>query len=324
MNANYSSKARLGKMAIRGCKWIAAVLLIMACSLVGGTAPVELGAPTLPQSEITFKLSIPQNTPGGALIQINLLDEVTGLPYNKQSMTMQVLDAHHYQVTLRAAVGSVIKYRYTRVFDGLPILEHTPGGQPVRYRMYYVDGPGEVSDIVSRWSDTLPEGGQGRLVGKALDAESGQPVPNLMVTAGGVQVFTAANGEFRIEGLPPGTHQVTGYAVDGSYRPFKQGALVAENAATPVNIQANPAPLVVVRFNVSVPEETVPTVPVRLAGNLVQLGNTFSDWGGGTSTLAGRMPVMEALGGGKYEIQMILTAGTYLRYKYTMGDGFWN
>jgi hypothetical protein len=65
-------------------------------------------------------------------------------------------------------------------------------------------------------------------------------------------------------------------------------------------------------------------VPLRLAGNLLQLGNTFSDLRGGLSTVADRMPVLSPLPDGRYTVSLFLPAGADIEYKYTLGDGFWN
>ena len=65
-------------------------------------------------------------------------------------------------------------------------------------------------------------------------------------------------------------------------------------------------------------------MPLRLAGNLLQLGNTFSDLRGGLSTVADRMPVLTPLPDGRYSVSLFLPAGADIEYKYTLGDGFWN
>lgn len=156
------------------------------------------------------------------------------------------------------------------------------------------------------------------------DATTGQPVPNLLIAAGGVQTLTAWDGAFHIEGLPVGTHNLVAYALDGTYHTFQQGAIVAENASTPAEFSVMPTTLVDVTFRLSVPEDTIPAIPVRIAGNLYQFGNTFANLNGGMSVPAARMPVMAFQADGQYSLTMKLPAGTFLRYKYTLGDGFWN
>jgi hypothetical protein len=89
-------------------------------------------------------------------------------------------------------------------------------------------------------------------------------------------------------------------------------------------ISMTPAQMVNVTFTLSVPADTIQNTPIRLAGNLYQLGNTFSDLLGGLSTVATRMPVFSPQPDGSLNLSMILPAGSDIRYKYTLGDGFWN
>ena len=190
--------------------------------------------------------------------------------------------------------------------------------------MYYVDGPALVSDVVSRWEDTPALVPTGRIVGEALNINNGVPIPNLMVVAGGIRTMTASDGSFVLDGLSEGKHFIIGYALDGSYRTFKQEAIVKSASATPASLQLTPNNFVDVTFNVRAPESTTAGVPLRFAGNLLQFGNTFADLNGGVSTLAARMPVLEQLDESTYTVTLSLPAGSDLRYKYTLGDGFWN
>jgi hypothetical protein len=325
-----TSMSRLARLTL-------AVLVFLAgpaCSLsllewpfpAASTATPGMIVPTstpFPAAQVTFEVALPAPLSGGETLAVSLLDEVTGLSFNAANYSMQARDAQTYTVTLPLAVGSVAKYRYILI-GGAQTLEATSWGLPVRYRMYHVTGPGLVSDIVSAWSGRPFTGSAGQVQGRVLNADTGSPLPNILVTAGGVQSLTDSSGRFNLWGLPPGTHNVTAYALDGAFTSFQQGAQVAANLVTPVELRLKPAPLVNVIFSVSVPKNTIPGAPVRLAGNLLQLGNTFADLNGGLSTTANRMPVLSRQADGRYSASVYLPAGTDLRYKYTLGDGFWN
>ena len=157
-----------------------------------------------------------------------------------------------------------------------------------------------------------------------MNQDTAAPIPGILVSAGGAQMLTDSAGRFELDGFRGGDHNLVAYALDGAYQTFQQGATVAENQSTPVQIQMKPAQMVNVIFTVAVPESTQRGVPLRLAGNLLQLGNTFSDLQGGLSTVADRMPVLSPLADGRYSVSLFLPAGAHVEYKYTLGDGFWN
>ena len=302
--------------------------LLVGCNFpaIKSSSSNELNLP--PQTElqhtmITFGVSIAQPIPAGDSIYLNLLDEVTGLSFNAHKYILQADNALHYSVTLPFTIGKVLKYRYSR--EGSVIVnEHLYNDRPVRYRLYDVEGPATVQDIISRWTDTQYQGPTGRIMGEAVDDATGEPVQNLLVAAGGEQAFTLADGSFLLEGLPPGNHNLVFYALDGGYHIYQQGAVVGVNATTPVSIELNPAKLVTVIFTVRVPADTPAEAPIRLAGSLYQLGNTFADLSGGVSSLASRMPTLGKLADGRYMVTLNLPAGTYIEYKYTLGDGLWS
>jgi hypothetical protein len=272
---------------------------------------------------VMFYVEVPVDSPENETILLSILDEVTGLALNTTRHPMKLAENGKYVIGLTFPVGTTVKYRYSRQ-GGILAEEHTTDGRAVRYRMYQADAPGEVHDVVARWNDTRFTGSTGRLTGTITDAATSNPIPGLIISAGGAQAITTGDGNFLIEGLPPGTHNLVAYSPDGAYRTFQHGAVVAKESNTEAAIQLQPAKKVDVTFILNVPENTPPIVPIRIAGNLHQLGNTFADLSGGVSTLAARMPNLTALPDGTYGLILGLPAGANLEYKYTLGDGFWN
>ena len=313
------------------------ILLLNACSLSlfqipGGNSPTNTPAvptpagptPTVePSAAITFHVAIPSPLLAGETLALSIVDEVTGLALNAIPFSMQGMDSLHYSVTIPFTLGSVLKYRYVRQ-NLISIPEDDAFDRQVRYRMYSVTGPGTVEDVVASWSDSLFAGPVGRLSGKLLDASDNTPIPNILVDVDGRQVLSDSNGVFNFENIPVGTHNLVAYALDGMYQVFQQGAKVDAGLNTPVAISLVPAALVNVIFTVTAPANTVQNAPVRMAGNLYELGNTFGDLDGGLSTVATRMPVLTPTPEGRYSLSLMLPAGADIRYKYTMGDGFWN
>ena len=290
--------------------------------------------PPLAMTLVSFRVEIPENTPPGEAIYLNLLDEVTGLALNANLTQMQPIpsteefttagESKFYALTLPFSIGSVVQYRYERQADSIRVAEHLSDGSAVRYRLYHVLGQGSVDDVISRWTDTDYVSQSGRITGSAMDNLTGVPIPNLLVTAGGAQTFTTSDGSFLFEGLPPGVHNLVAFSMDGAYRTFQQGALVAVDSTTPAQLIMKPNEFIKVVFVVDVPENTPPIIPLRFAGNLYQLGNTFATLLGGMSGMPTNMPTLEPLPDGRYTLTLNLPVGADIRYKYTLGDGFWN
>jgi hypothetical protein len=273
--------------------------------------------------EVEFNVSIPADSPTNVNLGLDVLDEVTGLALNILRYSMERIDNSHFVIRIPFTVGSVIKYRYT-IESSPPIMESSPNGKPVRYRLYYVNSPGRVNDIVSTWNNQSYSGETGRLQGQVIDGVSLLPIPGLMVVMGGIRTFTASDGSFLIEGLIPGTHNLVVYSLDGFYAPFLQEAVIAASATTPAPIQLSPCNKIKVVFSVKPPVEHVSGVPIRLVGNIPILGNLFGDFEGGMNVLASRAPLMVEQSDGSYSLSLELPIGLDLEYKYTLGDGFWN
>ena len=305
-------------------------LLLQSCTLsLFETPPSQPPIPAGPTStpypvaQTTFIVTLPEALQPNESLAISVLDEVTGLPWNETQYPMSPRDTLTYTATLPIPHNSVVKYRYVRR-GASQVVEDTSLRSVLRYRLHYSAGPAEVRDIIADWGDKNFSRPLGSILGQVFNTDTGSPLPNLLVTAGGVRHVTDSLGRFELTGLPVGTHNLVVYSMDGMYQPFQQGAVVAEGKPTIVDLRVKPSRLVNVTFIVSIPQDTVPGVPVRIAGNLLQFGNTFADLQGGVSVVADRMPIMSLQADGRYALTMSLPAGTYLQYKYTLGDGFWN
>lgn len=276
-----------------------------------------------PIAQTTFVVTLPEPLQANETLVIVVMDEVTGLTLNAQQYPMSPRDTLTYTATLPIVFNSIVKYRYIRQGPAL-VFEDTSLGTAIRYRLHLANGPSEVRDIIADWGDKSYTRPTGSILGQIYNSDTNTPLPNILVSAGGVQYITDSLGRFELSGLPVGTHQLVAYSLDGLYLPFQQGAVVAENTATLVDLRIKPSRLVNVTFLVSIPPDTVPGVPVRLAGNILQLGNTFADLSGGISTVADRMPILNLQSDGRYAVTLGLPVGTYIQYKYSLGDGFWN
>ena len=310
-------------LLLNGCTF--SLLDIPGLNAPSATPSLLSGPTTTPQpsAAVTFRVTLPSALLSGETLYLSVVDEITGLGLNATTYAMQGMDTLHYSVAIPFAMNSIVKYRYIRQ-GTIPFLEDDSFDKPVRYRMYNVTGPGTVDDVVASWSDSLFSSPFGRLTGQVVDSTNNSPIPNILISTGGQQTLTDSTGSFVIENLPVGTHNLVAYAIDGSFQTFQQGARVEGGLRTPVSLALIPAQMVNVIFTLSVPANSIQNAPIRLAGNLYQLGNTFGDLDGGLSTVTTRMPMLSPLQDGRSTLSLMLPAGADIRYKYTLGDGFWN
>jgi hypothetical protein len=276
-----------------------------------------------PESLISFRVRLQEQLSPGDSIYLTILDEVTGLALNPTHYILEAEDSVTYSVILPFRLQSTLKYRYTRAGDRV-VQEHFSDGSAVRYRILKIDGPTVVNDVISRWTDTSYSGPVGRVHGQVTNGETGSPAANILIAIGGAHTFSAYDGTFSLDGLPPGIHNLAAYSIDGSFKVYQQGASIAADSATPAQIKLTPSRFVKVDFIVSIPDLPLPSYQVKLAGNLFQTGNTFADLKGGVSMLPSRMPPLVPLDDGRFFIRLELPTGADFRYKYTLGDGFWN
>ena len=304
------------------------IFLSSACSSLidstNGPTPVPVPSPTpLPAAEVVFNVLPPEGTSNGADLALVLLDEITSLVHHTTIFPMKRSADGHWQVRLTPPVGSLLRYRYIR---NKPSLAHevTTLGDTILYRVAHIPGPTQIDDIIASWSDISYQGQVGRITGRVQDSNTGEALSEILVSAAGMTDFTDGEGYFRLDGLPPGLHSLVALAPDGSYQTAQQGAVVAAESMTPVELTLHPAKAVQITFEVIVPSDTIPGTPVRIAGNLQQLGNRFSALEDGISVTNSQMPQLALIDPTHYLTVITLYAGTDFRYKYTLGDGLWN
>ncbi len=304
--------------------------LVSGCSLAdifsGSSGPTPRPIPTatpLPAAEVVFSVAPPADTTSKSDLALVVVDEVTGLDYNTVTHEMKRQKDGHWEVHLAVPVGSVLHYRYTRQSPS-PADEADTMGNPIEYRLAKIDGPTRIDDVIATWSDTAYQGPVGRIIGQLTDQADGSPLAEMIVAVAGVRTFSDGEGNFRIEGLQPGLHQLVVISPTGAYLSVQQGTLIAADSTTPVALQLSAAQRVQVTFEISVPDDTIPGTPLRIAGNVQQMGDIFSPLSGGVNLSVAKMPEALLVTPTDYISVVTLYSGTDLRYKYTLGDGFWN
>lgn len=300
-------------MTLRKILPLGLILLLAACSQ-SAERPLSSYAPP-PDVEVHFTVLVPQGTPDED-IQLSIVDAVTGIAFNPRRYTMQPAGENGYAVSISVPFGSLLTYRYVRQGDATTF-ETAATGAAISYRELLVNRTNMSSnDLVAAWSDLPSQVVAGQISGQVTDAESGAPIGGLNVSASGLHTTTDAEGIYILGGLIQGQHNLVISSPDGAYVSFQQAALVAEDMDTPAHIQMHRAEMLSVTFSLALPEDSVPSVPIYLVGNLAQLGS-------GASSPA-ELPRLQPGAEGRYTLTLLLPAGVDIRYKYTLGDGFWN
>jgi hypothetical protein len=311
------------------------VLLLSACDLIQPVVedlnpiptavPTSTPAPTataLPATGVQFTARVPANTPPGTSVALVLVDEVTGNGLNDQKITMGVAGTNQWSVIVNLPLGALVKYKY--IHEGQATApEAGPDSAEVRYRTLRVTQSARVDDTVAGWTDAaMPAGGPlGSLTGVVRNFTTGLGVPGLIVSAGGQQTLTTWDGSYAFPALPHGTQRVTVFAPDGAWTTDEGATVINAPFGAFVDLGVNPARPVNVTFVVSIPPGADARAPLRLAGNVLQLGNTFAT---AQPVLADRLVSLVRQADGRWAVTVPLYEGMDVRYRYTLGDGFWN
>ncbi len=303
-----------------------AVLLLSGCQLLFTGGNYDGNPDVITKAQIVFTVNPLKPLADGETLELVIVDEVTGLPFHQERIVMNQMADGFFGTVYEARIGSLLTYLFFKVRpDGTRVPEVAADGQPIRYRMYQVSVPGISSETIAGWEDDSPDVREaGYIQGRVVHSDSGDPLGDILVSAGGVQTVSDADGNFIIFPLPPGVQNLTAASMTGLYLPAQATAEIASGKVTPAELSMIPTTFREVTFNVQVPADTVEGAPIRIAGNLTQLGNTFSDIGGGMSGDTRQMPVLAQQNDASYSTTMILPAGVDIRYKYTLGDGFFN
>lgn len=274
-------------------------------------------------AEVVFEATLPQALAANTTLQLEILDEISCLNFNPTRYDMSLKGESTYYVRLPLPIDSIVKYRY--ILNTSPATsEKDMEGNDILYRMVKISDPVVVQDTVANWENAASTSAKGVLSGYIVDATNNIPLPSVLVTIAGKQTYTATDGSFTIENVPVGEHAMLAYHPSGAYQVFQQKAVIADGAQTPAVFGMQPAQYVNVSFHVDTPDNTVKGAPLRLLGNLLQLGNTFSELNASCSVLASQAPIMSYQEDGSYLLTLQLPVGMDIRYKYSLGDGFWN
>jgi hypothetical protein len=308
-------------------------LVLSGCEVVRGVAPFFLATaatavptntpyPTpTPQPSVNtnFTVTAPANTPAGSSIILYLPDLVGGTA--NKTVILSSLGNNVWAGSVTAPLGSLLRYRYMRVTGSQAVGELRPDGGTIIYRTALVTGTAPITDTIASWSDTPFLGDKGRILGIVRDVSSNQGIPGLIVSGGGQQTVTGFDGEYvlwNVQANVPTT--VTVIAPDGSFRAAMNSTSAPANDTVNLDFGLAAARTVKITFVVAPPTDSPVGAPLRVVGNVLQLGDIFTMGAAGSTTVAQRTVQMAPLPDGRWAAAVFLYEGTDLRYKYTLGS----
>jgi hypothetical protein len=181
-------------------------LIITACGI-----PVNPGVDSsqskTDQAEVLFQVTLPPPLEPNPQYFLEVVDEVTGLPFNPTRYPLSQIDPTHYLARIPFNVGSIIKYRYIRM-TGIPRVEYNARKEQVRYRLHQIMAPAILEDTIAGWEDFQYAGPKGNLEGTLTTTEN-IPIPNALIIAGGDRTFTNSEGHFKLFDLPAGMQNLS-------------------------------------------------------------------------------------------------------------------
>jgi len=303
------------------------LILITSCSSFQ-EAPIKVDdfittEENYPKAEVVFQVKIPTPLNADEKINLEIIDEVTGILLNPTRYEMAQQSGTDFFIRLPLTIGTKVKYRFLRN-GAQTFFEYNTQRQIVRYRVAYINGPLLLQDSVAGWADQPYDGPVGRIRGQLIDKSNNSPIPNMAIYAAGLQTLSSSDGTFILEGLPPWTHNVVIASLDGAFETFQQGAAIAEEATTPIRVSLQKRPLVEATFIVKLPAGFSTNLPLRLASNFYSLGFMEDYHGSNPRTLSSNLPIFTKNTNNQYVLSVMLPAGSDIRYKFTLGDGFWN
>lgn len=272
--------------------------------------------------QVTFSVQSPKTSFDSFQLALDILDDLSGYKDNINRYPMQSKGDNRFEVSVLLDKGFDYRYRYV-IVDPSEVVETQLSGQPVDLRMVIADDELQVNDVISNWSPSEVTGPVGTISGHLKDYKTQKGIPDLLITVAGKHTFTNMSGFFRFENVPEGTHNLVAYAVDGRYAPMQQRANVSANINTRVDTRLIPLEKVKFQFQVKPSNETV-GVPIRLAGNFVGLGAQYEANFSKSGSIASLMPLLNQVESENYTLDLELYAGSAFRYRYTIGNGYFN
>ncbi len=283
--------------------------------------PCEPSPTRLPTREVIFGVQVPDNTPDDEVVHL-LLQSPESFYWHAHLPMTEVAEGV-WTIAAQVEEGGLLRYTYDRC-DGIDwstflSSRESAGELPIEGRLLLVtDELEEVNDVVRAWADLPAEPPSGDVVGSLTDAETGLPVIDATVSAGGTYTGSHFDGSFVLRDLAPGEQRVTVRDGFGRYLPAHVVVTVPADGEVTAALQLEPAAVVPVLFDVTFPPDTPADARIGIFGDARPLGGRETTRPGLPHPAL--TPLLEEVAPGRARLQVELREGQYVEYVLTLGS----
>ena len=305
---------------------ILSAILLSSCALDSPISAAEVPTRIAPeQASISFLVTLNELIAEDRYLALQIADTLTGEYTLPNTILLERADDLHYNVVLPLTAKAIVQYRYVLLDNRNRITYETDiNGFDITSRFYFPTQAALISDRVYNWTRDTIEVSSGRIQGFITAQDSISPIEGVIISAGGQNTITGADGSFTLHALPTGKHTLTVFPPDFAYHPYTQEAIIAQNMATPVQIALEKSETVLVNFHVTPTRTTPPNIPISISGSIPTLGKTYCFTDIPCSNLPENTPDLASNDDGTFSFSAEIPMGFNLIYHYTIGNETFN
>ncbi len=290
---------------------------------------IAVGEPTpgfspisLPKRPVTFRVSVPENTPENDPVFLTIMDITGG---ESERLRMKDLGNGIFETQAEVLDKALVRYTYDR-FEYKDICclaevtrESLGESFNLQYRLLLTDSDiDHVTDTIPVWADLRESFVEGEITGTVVDADTGEPVFDADVSISGVHVGTRVDGTFKVTRLPAGDHTVIVHSDTGDFLPVQKIVALGSGESIAAVFEVSSTTLVPVSFDVLLPDSTPEGAWVKIAGNVNALGGRIGHPSRPMTPDNFFIPLLER-DGNTASGEFMLPEGAFIEYFYTIG-----
>jgi hypothetical protein len=276
---------------------------------------------------VAFRVRLPEDTPPNEPVYVMVLPFTDWYWSEDQHVPLEPAGDGWWTATASLEEGALVRYVYDRWDETeWSAFKDTreAHGEAVQIESRYLlvtEDLTQVEDVVETWNDRRAPAQTGTLTGVVTDVETGQPLMDVDLSIGGINIASDYDGGFRLEGVAAGPQRVVAYHTTGEYAPAQVMGEVAAGETTALEVRMRRAKPVQVTFEVALPPDTPEWAEVKVVGSVRQAGARLAGFPNYPVMAADLdLPALERVAPDRAVGVLTLHEGTYLQYYYSIGS----